>query len=124
MPWPPPIRRHFWRCSSVASIRRGNHKSGAANSRPSAKVTIRRSSVTTTSMAVESSLTTEMDIPGLHKAQSMLKDERPQPIQLVSSKPMGLCDPNRVQPELCDPIAVLDVDVHRFRSLKAVKKEA
>jgi hypothetical protein len=44
----------------------------------------------------------------------MLMDERPQPIQLVSSKTMGLCD----------PIALLDVDVHRFRSLKAVKEEA
>src|ERR1700722_6421273 len=37
---------------------------------------------------------------------------------------MGLRNPNRVQPELCDPIALLDVDVPRFPSLKAVKEEA
>jgi hypothetical protein len=65
-----------------------------------------------------------MDTPGLHEAQTMLDDESPQSIQLMRSKTVGLRDPNRVQPKLCNAIALLHVDVYWFRSFKAVKKEA
>src|ERR1700719_1535216 len=124
MPCPRPMNRHFRRCASVASNKRGNHASGDDSSRPSARATISRSSVTVTSIAAASSLTAEMGIPGLHESWAMLGDERQQSVQFMGSKAVGFRETDRLQPKLGNTIAVFGMDVQRLRSLKAVKEEA
>src|ERR1700683_1166838 len=111
MPWPRPISRHFRRWSSVASNRRGNHVSGAASSRPSARITTSWSSVTVTSTAVASSLTAEVDIPCLQEAYAVFDHEGQQTVKFVGSKTVGLHKVNRLQPELGNFITMLNVDV-------------
>jgi hypothetical protein len=54
----------------------------------------------------------------------MLDDESNQPVQLMGSKPMGLCEPDGFKPELRDSVAMLDVNVRGLRSLKTVEEEA
>jgi hypothetical protein len=51
----------------------------------------------------------------------MLDDQCPQPVQLMSPKTTGLRKPHGVKPKLRDTIALLDVDVRRFRSFKAIE---
>src|SRR5208282_1036138 len=114
MPCPRPMRRQLRRWSCVASSRRGNHANGAASSRPSARITTSRSSITVTSMAVASNLTAEVDIPGLQKAQSVLDDEQPQAVQFMSAETARFRKAHRVQPKFGDVIAVLDTDVRRL----------
>src|SRR5271163_953268 len=93
MPCPRPIRRQLRRCCSVASNKRGNQANGAANSRPSARITVRRSSETLTSTAVASNLAAEVVIPGLQKPQSMLDNEQPQAVQFVAAETVGIDRP-------------------------------
>src|ERR1700674_2128280 len=124
MPCPRPMKRQFRRRSSVASASRGNHASGAETSRPSARMTISRASVTVTSMAVASGLTAKVVIPGLQEGQAILHDEQSDLIELVRSKPMGLRDTNWVKPNLGDAVAMLDMNVRCLRSLSAIEEEA
>src|SRR5882762_6731397 len=100
---------------------RGNHVSGADNSRPSARMTVSRSSVTVTSMAVASTLMAEMRIPGLYESFAILDQERPQTVDFWRPKAMGLGKTDRLQPKLRDVVAVFDVDVRRFGSLEAIE---
>src|SRR5580704_19675314 len=111
MPWPRPTRRQLRRCSSVASNRRGNHVSGAASSRPSARITTRRSSFTATSMAVASNLTAEVGIPGLQKADTVFDHEQPHTIELMNTETTRFRKAYRVQPEFSNTITVLDVNM-------------
>jgi hypothetical protein len=97
MPWPPPISLQFRRWSSDASINRGNHTSGAASSRPSAKITTRRSSRTLASTAVASYLTAEVGIPCLHELQSMLDHEQSQTIQFMNAETTRFCKMRRLR---------------------------
>jgi len=53
----------------------------------------------------------------------MFDNKRPQPIDFVSPKAMGLRLFDRFQPKLRDFVAVFDVDVYRLRSFKAIKEE-
>ena len=54
----------------------------------------------------------------------MLDDEEPQTIQLMNTETTGFRKANRFQPKLSDAIAVLNVNVRRFRSFKTVEEEA
>src|SRR4051812_34815255 len=89
------MSRQLRRESSVASRRRGNHASGADSSRPSAKTTTSRSSVTDAVTAVASSLTAEMDIPRLQKAPSLLDHQHPRPVEFMGTKTMRLREADR-----------------------------
>lgn len=71
-------------------------------------------------MAVASSLTVEVDIPGLHKRCAMLNHE----CSLMGSKAVRFSQTNRVKPELGNTIAVLDVNMRRFGCFKAVEEES
>jgi hypothetical protein len=62
-------------------------------------------------------------IPGLHKIEAMLDDEREQPVQLMGSKTMGLGEPDRFKPELRDSVAMFDMNVRRLRALETVEEE-
>src|SRR3989304_890696 len=96
---------------SVASSKRGNHASGAASSRPSASTTRSWTCVTLTSTAVASNLTAEVGIPCLQELQSMLDHQRPQTLQVMSPKAVRLRDADRVEPELCHVVTMLDMNV-------------
>src|SRR6266849_3875296 len=117
------MNRHSLRCASVASSTRGNHARGADNSRPSARMTFSRSSVTVTSIAVASTLMAEMGIPGLFESYAILNQERPQTVDFRRPKAVGLRKTNRLQPELRDVVTVFKIYVRRFGSLEAIKKE-
>jgi hypothetical protein len=65
----------------------------------------------------------EMGIPGLHESCVIFDDERPQAVQLMGPKTMGLGEIDGVQPKLGNIIAMLDMDVRRLGSLEAVKEE-
>src|ERR1700734_222596 len=114
MPWPRPMRCQLPRCSSVASNKRGNHVSGAASSRPSAKMTTRRSSFTATSMAVASNLTAEVDIPGLQKAEAVFDNKQSHTVELMNTETARFRKAYRFQPEFRNVITVLDVNMRRF----------
>jgi len=86
-------------------------------------MTVSRSSVIIASTAVASTLTTEMGIPGLDKRQAMLNQERPQTVDFMSPKALGLSKANRLQPKLRDVVAVFDIYVRRFGSIEAIKEE-
>src|SRR2546428_8669853 len=117
------MNRHSRRCASVASSTRGNHARGADNSRPSARTTVSRSSVTVTSTAVASTLMAEMGIPGLFESYAILDQERPQTIDFGRPKAMGLGKTDRLEPKLRDVVTMFNIDVRRFGSLEAIKEE-
>src|SRR5262249_53594489 len=114
----------FRRCSGVASSSRGNQANGAASSRPSARTTMSRSSITVTSTAVASTLTVEVGIPCLQKRQTMLDHKRSEPVYLMSAIAMRLREADRLEPKLGDIVTVLNVDMRRLGSFHAVEEEA
>src|ERR1043165_780298 len=124
MPWPRPIRRQFLRCAGVASARRGDHASGMATSRPSARTTWIASSVTLTSIAVGSGLTAEMGIPCLQKPDAVLDHHQSNSIELMRSKSARLRDAHGIKPELRRVVSVLDVDMRRFGAFQTIEEEA
>src|SRR5579871_763549 len=123
MPCPRPINRQFFRCSKVASARRGNHASGTASSRPSANTTTIRSSITATSTAVASNLTAEVGMPSLHKIHAVLDHQQTEPVQLVRAEPARFGNGNRLKPKLRDVVPVFYMDMWRLRSFHAVEEE-
>jgi hypothetical protein len=53
----------------------------------------------------------------------MLDQERPQTVDFMGPKALGLGKADRLQPELRDVVAVLDIYVRRFVSIEAIKEE-
>jgi hypothetical protein len=53
----------------------------------------------------------------------MLNHERPQTVDFMGPKAMGLRKTDRLQPKFRDVVAAFDMYVRRFESLKAIKEE-
>src|SRR5271165_5251958 len=123
MPWPPPISRQCWRCSGVASLRRGNHSNGASSSRPSARTMCNARSVVWTSIASLSSFSAEMPMPGLLECHAVFDDQGADAVQLVGPKAARTGELNRIEPKLGGALIAFDVNVRRLRSLEAVEEE-
>jgi hypothetical protein len=65
----------------------------------------------------------EMGIPRLHKSGPMLGQKRPQAIDFIGPKAMGLRETDRLQPELRDVVTVFNIYVRRFGAPEAIKEE-
>jgi hypothetical protein len=66
---------------------------------------------------------TEMGIPRLGESWAILDQERSQTVDFVRAKAMRLRKTDRLKPKLSDVLAVFNIDVRRFGSLKAIKEE-
>jgi hypothetical protein len=69
---PLPIKRQFFLCKSVASLKRGNHSKGAKTSRPSAKTTRRESEEKDKSIIFGSTFTAKIFAPLLKQSNKKL----------------------------------------------------
>jgi hypothetical protein len=54
----------------------------------------------------------------------MLDYKGSEPIEFMRAESTGFRDTDRLQPELCHVVTVLNVDVRRFRSFQAIEEEA
>ena len=64
-----------------------------------------------------------MDIPCLLKLASVLNHERAQAIEFMRTKTMRFSNADWIKPELSNIFAMLYMDMHRLRSLKAAKEK-
>src|SRR5437762_13783742 len=101
MPCPLPTSRQLERSREVACVSRGYQARGTEMLRPSARSTVRVSSVTLTSSAPGISISTvEVRMPCLQEGETMLLDELLNPADLCAAKPAAPLDPGltRVSP--------------------------
>jgi hypothetical protein len=64
-----------------------------------------------------------MDIPGLLESLAMLDHKRPQSIDFMGPKAVGFRESDRLQPKFRNTITLLNVDVRRFSSFKAIEEK-
>src|SRR5216683_2160658 len=102
MPIPRAINRHCWRCSGVASRRRGNHSRGTDTSLPSDKRTVKASSENRTSTAktLVGLMGAEVFIPFLQEECGILFDQLPELAKFTSIIANSPIEQYRRQPEL------------------------
>jgi len=66
----------------------------------------------------------EVLIPSLHKLEPMISHRLFNPRDLDARESATALQPNWVEPEFCNPIVTLNVDVLRFVAVTRVKEEA
>jgi hypothetical protein len=125
IPTPSPMRRYRTSCSAEALRRRGNHSSGTASSRPSARRTRSASVVHETSTARGSILTAEVLIPFPGEEESILVYHAVKFRQLATPKSNIYCETNNgFEPEFRVSLCLLNVNVWRLVSFIAEKEKA
>lgn len=119
------MSRQLARCAGVAFSKRGNQMSGVEIRRPSAKMTVRSSSVQCTSTAsVEATgLLAKMLIPCKAKLRASLCNQGLQLAQFRTTKPARLRKPDRFQPKLGVTFSLLNMYMPRFHAFPAKKEE-
>jgi hypothetical protein len=65
----------------------------------------------------------EVLIPGLHKLDSVITHQLLNPRDLDAQKPATALQPNWVEPEFCDSIVSLNVDVLWFIAVARVEEQ-
>src|SRR4051812_10142333 len=102
MPSPRPIRRHEFRSSAEPFASRGYHASGTEIERPSARSTVKVSSVTATAVAAGMLISVmEELIPRFQEPRFMLRHELLDPSNLGTAEIAATRQMQRIKPKFC-----------------------
>ena len=124
IPTPLPIRRQLERCLGEALNNRGNHSSGAATRRASARVTTSSSSVKETSTASATGLQTKVLIPSNDKRFPMLLNQIVEFSEFGAAKTTRFGERYGGEPKFGVTLRLLNMNVMRFRALSGEKEKA
>jgi hypothetical protein len=124
IPSPRPIKRQRLRSLEVPCRRRGYQANGTKSVRPSARCTVRASSVTDTLSDATSPLSITKFMPTPQQLLLLVLDQLLKPADLAPGKTTTMPQPHLIKPELRSVVISLDVDMQWLVTVACIKEES
>src|SRR5205085_647059 len=114
-----PAMRQFFRCSGVASNKRGYHAKGTVMVRPSTRSTLKLSSSVRTSFTRSPGLIPEVFMPCPQKLLLVIRNHSPDFTKLLCCEAQIACQRHRIEPEFRRFFVTVHVHMRRFAAIVA-----